>query len=131
MDFEWADIGLFTMAAAVLVIITIVSVVVVGELLGSGVEVLGAPAIMGVLTALAVLFVGMFKDRRTANMERMIKAMYDHFKLGGGGPAGRVGGGSGNDRGQAGADRGGDTAGAARGTDDEGGRDGRSDTNAP
>ena len=58
-------------------------------------------------------------DRRIANIERMVKALYDYFGHGGGGHAGRAGGG------------GGDTAGADSGTDDEKGRDGRSDTNAP
>ena len=83
--------------AAVLVSIVVVVTVVVKPGLGDEEGDLEASAIMGALIALAIVFSGLIKDRRNpntrriANTERMVKALYDHFGLGGS-PAGRVGG---------------------------------------
>lgn len=128
MDFEAAKIYHYV-GLTIAVVVIVVGVDSIKE--AGWLNEFGATTMTSTLIVLAVVFSGLIRDRsdanteRIANIERMVKALYDYFGLGGGGgPAGRAGGGggAGNDSGHAGADR---------GTDDERGRDGRSDTNAP
>lgn len=116
MDFEWADMRHYAAFASALVFIAAFSVLVVAPKLESGVGDLGASAIMVVLIALVIFVAGLNRnrDRRIANTERMVKALYDHFGLGGG-PAGRVDG-AGGDSGAGGDGRGRNGISEGRGT---------------
>ena len=110
MDFEWADMIHYAVVAAVVVSIVIVVTVVVKPWLGDEKD-LESSAIMGALIALAIVFSGVIKDRRNpntrriANIERMVKALYDYYGLGGS-PAGRAGGVGGDSGGSGGDGRG-------------------------
>ena len=111
MSIDWADIGYYTLMAGVLVSIVVIVVEFVRPGLGDEYKDLGSSIMVGVLIALAVVFMGMIRNRRTANTERMVKALYDHFGLG---DVGAPSGGRCDKCGRGGASNDGDAAAAYR-----------------
>lgn len=81
MDIDQADIRDYAILAGVFVFIAVVVEVFVWHSLGEESRDRGSSIMVGLLIALAVVFMGMMRNRRTANIERMVRALYDHFGL--------------------------------------------------
>ena len=82
MGIDRADLWYYALLAGVMVAIVFIVVEFIRPALGDEYKDMGSSIIVGVLIALAVVFMGMIRNRRAANTERMVKALYDHFGLG-------------------------------------------------
>lgn len=110
----WKGIHCSRYTHFVLLVAAVTIIVVIGELairpmLSDDQADVGTSAITGALIVMVVGLWGIMRERRIDNIERMVKALYDHHGLGGGSAAGRAGKDDGLDHGRGGAPFGGDS----------------------
>lgn len=94
----------FILLAAAVTSTTAIGLLVIWPALNSEAADLGTALITAVLISLEIALWGTMRDRDTADIKRMVKALYDHYDLGGnsggrGGFCDKCGRGGGGDRG--------------------------------
>lgn len=89
MGIDPADLWYYALAAAIFTAIVFVTIALVGPTMNEEHRDEATSTMIGVLIALAVVFLGLIRNRRNAKIERMVEALYDHFGLGGDQAGGR------------------------------------------